>query len=107
MWGAVLVVAPLSCSKAAADEPIAGAPLFASTCARCHGVEGTGGPPLGDGQPAPRNLTDPAFHAARTDAQLAETIKAGKGGFMPPFREVYSDAQVEALVAHVRSLKRK
>jgi len=102
-----VVSACTGCSKAQAEEPPDGALLFASTCSRCHGAKGTGGPPLGDGQPAPRNLTDPAFQASKTDAELEATIKNGKDGFMPSFEAVYSDAQVKALVRHVRTLKGK
>ena len=103
----IMLVASAStaCSKAQADEPPDGAALFASTCSRCHGAKGTGGPPLGDGQPAPRNLTDSAFQASKTDAELEATIKNGKNGFMPSFKAVYSDEQVRALVRHVRTLK--
>lgn len=92
------------CSKASADSLPDAAPLFASTCARCHGPDGKGGPPTGPGQPAPRNLTDPAFQAARSDAELRAVITGGKGGVMPAFGAVYSAEQIDALVAHVRRL---
>jgi cytochrome c oxidase cbb3-type subunit 3 len=101
------LAAGVGCSKAQAEEPPDGALLFASTCSRCHGAKGTGGPPLGDGQPAPRNLTDPAFQASKTDEELVATVKNGKNGVMPSFKDVYSDAQIRALVRHVRTLKGK
>ncbi|MBK8994685.1 MAG: cytochrome c [Myxococcales bacterium] len=93
------------CSKeAAAERRPDGAALFASTCARCHGPEGKGGPPLGPGQPGPRDLTDTAFHAVRTDKELYAVIRDGKGGVMPAFGAVYSHEQLEALVLHLRRL---
>lgn len=92
------------CSKASADSLPDAAPLFAATCARCHGPDGKGGPAVAPGQPGPRNLTDPAFQAARTDAELRAVISSGKGGVMPAFGAVYSAEQIDALVAHVRRL---
>lgn len=92
------------CSKASADSLPDAAPLFAATCARCHGPDGKGGPAVAPGQPGPRNLTDPAFQAARTDAELKAVIRSGKGGVMPAFGAVYSEEQIDALVAHVRRL---
>lgn len=97
-----------SCSKAsAADGAPEGPALFAQTCARCHGLSGKGGPALGPGQPGPRNFTDPVFQAARTDEQLEAVIRGGKGGVMPAFGAVYSDAQITSLVAHVRTFNGK
>ena len=56
------------------------------------------------GGPSPRNFRDHAFQTTRTDAQIKETIMNGKGTAMPPFGAVFDDAQLGALVAHVRSL---
>jgi mono/diheme cytochrome c family protein len=103
---AALALLATSCSKsdAAPAAALDGHAVFVATCARCHGAEGTGGLPLWEGGPSPRNFHDHAFHAQRTDAQLAETIKKGKGTGMPPFGGILNDAQIAALVAHVRSL---
>jgi mono/diheme cytochrome c family protein len=93
-----------ACSRSdAAPQPNA-RDLFLATCARCHGAEGTGGLPLWEGGPSPRNFRDHAFHAERTDAQLRETIKTGKGTGMPAFGAALTDAQITSLVAYVRSL---
>lgn len=83
-------------------EPAQGKDLFASTCARCHGAEGAGGLPLFAGGPSPRNFHDHAFHASHTDDQIKLTIVNGKGVGMPPFGRTFTDAQLDALVAHVR-----
>lgn len=80
--------------------------LFDSVCGKCHGSDGRGGVPSMEGQPAPRNFTDPAFHASRTDAQLAEAIKKGKGP-MPPFGALFDDIQTALLVEHIRSFNTK
>jgi mono/diheme cytochrome c family protein len=80
-----------------------GRPLFASTCARCHGESGNGGTPLFDGGPAPRNFHDHDFQRGRTDEQLKQIIANGKGVGMPQFGTTFDDAQLSALVAQVRS----
>lgn len=78
-----------------ADETIDGAAVFASNCAQCHGVLGEGGsaPALAGGR-----LVQ-AF--PDVDNQIA-FVKAGGGG-MPSFRELLSDAEIEAVVEYTRS----
>jgi mono/diheme cytochrome c family protein len=92
--------------KQPADARVEGKRLFDSICARCHGSDGRGGVPSAEGQPAPTNFNDPAFHANRSDAQLTQVIKQGKGP-MPPFGTLFDDAQTALLVAHVRSFNPK
>lgn len=76
--------------------------LFTNTCARCHGSDGSGGPPIAEAGPAPRNFHDHAFHMQRTDDQLKQTIKNGKGTGMPAFGALLTDQQIAELVVHVR-----
>jgi len=73
-----------------------------AACARCHGAEGTGGPPLASGQ-APRNFHDAAFQASRSDDDLRATIRGGKPPGMPSFAAVFSDRELDLLVAQIRS----
>jgi mono/diheme cytochrome c family protein len=75
--------------------------LFDSVCARCHGSDGRGGVPSAEGQPAPRDFSDPNFHSSRTDSELKKAIREGKGP-MPPFAALLDDAQTTLLVAHIR-----
>lgn len=93
-----------ACKKAAASDPAEGRTLFQNNCARCHGSEGTGGVAVFEGGPSPRNFTDHKFQSERTDTQLRMTIVNGKGAGMPPFEKAFNDAQLDALVGHVRSL---
>jgi len=52
----------------------------------------------------PRRLCDAAFQSAISDEQIRQTILKGKS-MMPSFGDDYNEAQVTALVRHVRSLK--
>jgi mono/diheme cytochrome c family protein len=77
--------------------------LFVNACSRCHGPEGKGGLPLFDGGPSPRNFCDHDFQDARTDEQIKQTIRNGKGSGMPPFGTTFDDAQLGQLVTQIRS----
>ncbi len=74
---------------------------FSTVCARCHGSDGKGGV-APEGSNAPRNFCDAAFQAARSDEQLAQVIRGGKGS-MPAFGNLFPDADLRALVRKVRS----
>ena len=54
----------LACKRPTAAQE--GQQLFASSCARCHGNDGSGGVAVGTG-PASRNFRDHAFQTQRTD----------------------------------------
>jgi mono/diheme cytochrome c family protein len=53
----------------------------------------------------PRNLTDPAFQAARTDEQLLSVLRNGKGN-MPPFGALFPENELVDVLAYVRTLAR-
>ena len=74
---------------------------FRTVCGRCHGADGKGGV-APEGVNAPRNFQDAAFQASRTDEQLKQVIRMGKGP-MPGFGNLFSDVDLQALVAKVRS----
>lgn len=81
----------------------AAAALWNVSCASCHGRTGRGdGPGRPPGAQLP-DLTAPALLAARSDAQLAEVIRNGRG-MMPSFAEKLRPEAIDALVAHVRAL---
>jgi mono/diheme cytochrome c family protein len=77
--------------------------LFTNTCARCHGAEGTGGLPVYEAGPSPQNFHDHAFQMSRTDEQLKQIIKNGKGTGMPAFGPLLNDEQIAQLVIQIRS----
>ena len=79
--------------------------LFLTHCARCHGPEGKGVPGLAAEIGTARDLGDPAWQDSRTEAQIEMVISMGRGK-MPAFRGSLSPPKIQALVGHVRSLRR-
>jgi mono/diheme cytochrome c family protein len=82
-----------------------GEQIFNTVCARCHGADGKGGIANG-GANAPRNFCDAAFQASRTDDDLKQTIRMGKGA-MPAFGNLFSDTDLQGLVHKLRTFDPK
>jgi quinoprotein glucose dehydrogenase len=81
---------------------VSGREVYRAACRRCHGDDGRGGPPVNGN--APKNLRDKAFQASRTDEQLKEAIRNGNAQGMPPFRAAFTEEELNALIAYVRTL---
>jgi cytochrome c6 len=96
---ALLALVAGSPAKAAED----GAALFKSNCVVCHGADGTG-------TPTGKALKAPDLHSEvvqkMTDKQIADQIADGKNN-MPPFKGTLNADQIKALVAYVRTFKKK
>jgi mono/diheme cytochrome c family protein len=45
------------------------------------------------------------MESARSDEYLRNRIKTGKEGAMPAFGQIFTDAQIDAIIKYVRSLK--
>jgi mono/diheme cytochrome c family protein len=99
----VLAVAPACRRSGTTSEQAAerAEHTFNTVCARCHGADGKGGV-APEGVNAPRNFRDGAFQATRTDEQLKQAIRAGKGA-MPGYGNLFSDLDLEGLVRKIRS----
>lgn len=81
-----------------------GTKVFQQRCVLCHGPEGRGDGIGGKAlNPKPRNFHDKAYMSTRTDAQLSATIHNGKGA-MPKWGGVLSEAEIQAVLKHVREL---
>jgi cytochrome c553 len=77
-------------------------------CAKCHGADGKGATKTGKTLGA-KDYTDPKVQASMTDEEMAKVIKQGKKEGDKTKMKAYSDlsdADVKALVAHVRSFKK-
>jgi len=81
-----------------------GSQVYATRCVTCHGPAGKGDGPAAAGlNPKPRNHTDGSYMNSRTDAQLLEVIRNGKGA-MPAWGKILSDQEIQAVLKHVRTL---
>jgi uncharacterized membrane protein/mono/diheme cytochrome c family protein len=89
-------------SNLAAAEAPADRELFRQHCVKCHEADGTGSQ-VRRRRPEIPNLTDTAWHALRSDAQLLASILDGKGKEMPPWRGKLSEEHARGLVAYVRA----
>ena len=89
-----------------------GKQVFRHYCLTCHGETGAG-----DGfnafnvEPHPRDLSDPAFQKAKTDADLTDTVRRGGAGvglspMMPPWGRTLAPDQIDQVVGYLRTLKR-
>jgi len=77
----------------ASPTDIDGETLFATSCGFCHQ---SGGKTPGRG---PKLAGSP-----RSDEYIIERIKKGKLGAMPAFGKAFSDGQIIAILAYIRSL---
>jgi mono/diheme cytochrome c family protein len=73
-------------------------------CASCHGKDGSGSSTMGK-KLGVKDYRDPKVQSAFSDAEAAGAIKDGKGK-MKGFGSKLADADVKALVAYVRGLKK-
>lgn len=101
-WNVVMYLGSLQHPAAQVAE---GEGLYFQGCVSCHGVTGSG-----DGEfsralsTLPPELGSFAWHAERSDSQLVMLVREGKLGTpMPPTRNL-SPAQMQSLVAYLRTL---
>ncbi|HEX5042182.1 MAG TPA: cytochrome c [Candidatus Polarisedimenticolaceae bacterium] len=92
----ILAVAALVAAPVLAQED--GAALYKSKCAMCHGADGVAKKMA---EPS-RNLNDPKFQAEATKESIAKVVGEGKGKMKPV---KLSPEQIEAVAAHVKTLK--
>lgn len=75
--------------------------IFAEKCVRCHAENGSGDTAVGKALGA-ADLRTPVVQKL-TDAQIYAQIDQGKAN-MPPFGSGMSKAQINELIAYIRSL---
>ena len=84
---------PVKAASASDSGTEPGHRLFDRNCAHCHGDDARG-----DEGPSLHNL-------ALSDARIAKRIREGIKGEMPRFGSKLNDADIQALIAYLRSLK--
>ncbi|PYP77448.1 MAG: hypothetical protein DMD35_15040 [Gemmatimonadetes bacterium] len=99
------VVAYVNSLRATHAQQLEGEGLFTQRCASCHGVSGSGDGALAKSLTRlPPDIGTVAWQIERSDDQLSEAVKAGvPGTAMPPSPEL-SPAQVQSMVAYLRTL---
>ena len=95
-----VILAMMLASSGAAFGADASA-LWGQQCASCHGKDGSGNTAMGK----KLGVKDYTKSQSFSDAEATNVIKNGKGK-MKAYGGKLSDADVKALVAYVRSLKK-
>lgn len=90
-------------APAQAEAPDGGQ-VFMRACAACHGPEGTG-EQMRRIIPTIADLTKAEVQQRVDDKAMAELIAKGKGK-MPPFEGALTPEQIQAVIKHVRTLKK-
>ncbi|HJQ14121.1 MAG TPA: cytochrome c [Anaerolineales bacterium] len=104
-------LAPVPAEYAGLSNPLgaeaadAGAEVFRTNCAMCHGPQGHGDGPAGQSLvPKPRNLA--SIQAAAGDDFLFWRIREGKPGTsMVAWKGILTDEQIWQAVSFIRTLK--
>ncbi len=118
LWLAALALALATAPAAEAADAAAGKGVYAANCVSCHGEAGDGKGPVGAAlKPAPRDFSKGEFKfdadgdgKAGTDADLVAVIRNGAAQYggsplMAPWGHL-SDADIENVVAHIRTLEK-
>ncbi|MDX8404203.1 MAG: cytochrome c [Mariprofundaceae bacterium] len=87
--------------------------MYGFYCAQCHGANGKGKGVnvTKDIATTPRDFTNKVDMAKRTDNDIKTVIKGGgpsisKSALMPPWGKTISDADVDQLVAYIRTFSK-
>jgi mono/diheme cytochrome c family protein len=102
----ICLAAGPGCSTEVAGGRADGAAIFSEVCARCHGPEGV--PDAANvARLGVKPLVSPHVQRQLTDADIRNQILLGsRNKQMPAFAGALSDAQIDAIVRHVRTLAR-
>ena len=72
-------------------------------CAGCHGADGKGSLAMGTPMGAP-NLTDHVWLYGGSQKAIEESIRNGRAGVMPPWKDILGEEKVHVISAYVYSL---
>lgn len=89
--------------RAAGRDSAAASTDYRTKCALCHGPDGSGSA-VGKSMKVPDLRSETV--QKKPDSELSGIISNGKGA-MPSFKSSLSDAQIQALVAHIRTMAPK
>lgn len=112
IWDLVAYIRTLHRKPPFTGDASHGATLFDNYCWTCHGKSGKGDGPIAKVyQPRPRDLTDHAYVASRTDYDLYHAISQGgaamgRSAAMPAWGHVLTPQDMWDLVAYIRQLSK-
>ena len=95
----LLIAAAMFCGSVASGADAAA--NWSQHCASCHGKDGSGGTAMGK----KLGVKDYSKEQGFSDAEATKAIKSGSGK-MKAYGDKLSDADIKALVAYVRGLKK-
>jgi len=98
------VVAMVGINSAWAADAAAGSAVYAAKCKTCHGASGEGNPGMAKVYGVTIAPLSSDEVQKMSDADLKKVITQGKGKMKPPAG--LSDAVVDNVIAHIRSLKK-
>jgi len=81
-----------------------GKAIYDAKCAKCHGADGKGVDKFK--KQGVKDMSDPNWQKAHTDAKIKADINNGKGDFMPAWKGKLKPAEITAVVKHIRSFKK-
>ncbi len=101
---AIAAAATLSFAEAAGADEIADA--YKAQCKSCHGAQGKGDTKIGKKEKV-EDITTPEWQASHSDAQIKNVITNGsdKNPKMKAFKTKLTPAQIDGLVAYIRTMK--
>ncbi len=82
-----------------------GKAIYEAKCAKCHGADGKGVDKFK--KQGVKDMTDPNWQKAHSDAKIKADINNGKGDFMPAWKGKLKSAEINAVVQHIRKLAKK
>ena len=101
----MLVIAiAVAASPAAGQGNTAGADVYKTKCATCHGQDGSGDTPVGKSLQV-ADLRSAAVQS-KSDAELTHSVTEGKGN-MPGFKGNITDDEIHAVVTFIRTFAAK
>jgi cbb3-type cytochrome c oxidase subunit III len=104
LLAAALVLSWSATALAANSEQSHGAEIYSTFCASCHGRYGRGDGPLASSLTrAPRDFTDSAWLAGRSDEQIVDSLTDASHGPMA-IASVLRKNDLRAAIAYIRTL---
>lgn len=101
-WNIVMYLGSL---RHPAGQVAEGEGLYYQGCVSCHGTGGAGDGAVSRSlSTSPPELGSFAWHAERSDAQLALVVRDGKAGTPMPGTRGLSPAEIQSVVAYLRTL---